>query len=103
MELTKEEKKKLKYTSDVIRLDKKHLDKSIKEYVRVLKSEMNILGERIIDKDEKTGNRRGNLHTTLWVLKDRIDEIEGRRDDKKTLTRSETSSGANSSDTKISN
>jgi len=93
MELTKEEKKKLKYTSDVIRLDKKHLDKSIKEYVRVLKSEMNILGERIIDKDEKTGNRRGNLHTALWVLKDRIDEIEGRIDERK---------GANSSDTKVS-
>ena len=103
MELTKEKKKKLKYTSDVIRLDKKHLDKSIKEYVRVLKSEMNILGERIIDKDEKTGNRRGNLHTALWVLKDRIDEIEGRRDDKKTLTRSETSSGPDSSGTKVSN
>ena len=94
MELTKEEKKKLKYTSDVIRLDKKHLDKSIKEYVRVLKSEMNVLGERIIDKDEKTGNRRGNLHTALWVLKDRIDEIEGRIDERK---------GANSSDTKVSN
>ena len=94
MELTKEEKKKLKYTSDVIRLDKKHTDKQIKEYVRVLKSEMNVLGERIIDKDEKTGNRRGNLHTALWVLKDRIDEIEGRIDERK---------GANSSDTKISN
>jgi len=94
MELTKEEKKKLKYTSDVIRLDKKHTDKQIKEYVRVLKSEMNVLGERIIDKDEKTGNRRGNLHTALWVLKDRIDEIEGRIDERK---------GANSSDTKVSN
>ena len=93
MELTKEEKKKLKYTSDVIRLDKKHLDKSIKEYVRVLKSEMNILGERIIDKDEKTGNRRGNLHTALWVLKDRIDEIEGRIDERKR---------PNSSDIKVS-
>ena len=93
MELTKEEKKKLKYTSDVIRLDKKHLDKSIKEYVRVLKSEMNVLGERIIDKDEKTGNRRGNLHTALWVLKDRIDEIEGRIDERKR---------PNSSDTKVS-
>ena len=93
MELTKEKKKKLKYTSDVIRLDKKHLDKSIKEYVRVLKSEMNILGERIIDKDEKTGNRRGNLHTALWVLKDRIDEIEGRIDERKE---------PNSSDTKVS-
>jgi len=93
MELTKEEKKKLKYTSDVIRLDKKHTDKQIKEYVRVLKSEMNVLGERIIDKDEKTGNRRGNLHTALWVLKDRIDEIEGRIDERK---------GANSSDTKVS-
>ena len=93
MELTKEKKKKLKYTSDVIRLDKKHLGKSIKEYVRVLKSEMNILGERIIDKDEKTGNRRGNLHTALWVLKDRIDEIEGRIDERKE---------PNSSDTKVS-
>ena len=93
MELTKEEKKKLKYTSDVIRLDKKHTDKQIKEYVRVLKSEMNVLGERIIDKDEKTGNRRGNLHTALWVLKDRIDEIEGRIVERK---------GANSSDTKVS-
>ena len=93
MELTKEEKKKLKYTSDVIRLDKKHTDKQIKEYVRVLKSEMNILGERIIDKDEKTGNRRGNLHTALWVLKDRIDEIEGRTDERKE---------PNSSDTKVS-
>ena len=93
MELTKEEKKKLKYTSDVIRLDRKHTDKQIKEYVRVLKSEMNVLGERIIDKDEKTGNRRGNLHTALWVLKDRIDEIEGRIDERK---------GANSSDTKVS-
>ena len=93
MELTKEKKKKLKYTSDVIRLDKKHTDKQIKEYVRVLKSEMNVLGERIIDKDEKTGNRRGNLHTALWVLKDRIDEIEGRIDERK---------GANSSDTKVS-
>ena len=51
MELTKEEKKKLKYTSDVIRLDRKHTDKQIKEYIRVLKSEMDILGERIIDKD----------------------------------------------------
>ena len=94
MELTKEEKKKLKYTSDVIRLDKKHTDKQIKEYVRVLKSEMNVLGERIIDKDEKTGNRRGNLHTALWVLKDRIDEIEGRIDERKR---------PNSSDTKVSN
>ena len=93
MELTKEEKKKLKYTSDVIRLDRKHTDKQIKEYVRVLKSEMNVLGERIIDKDEKTGNRRGNLHTALWVLKDRIDEIEGRIDERKE---------PNSSDTKVS-
>ena len=100
MELTKEEKKKLKYTSDVIRLDRKHTDNQIKEYVRVLKSEMNILGERMLD--GKT-DKRMNLHSTIWTLKHRVDEIEGRRDDKKTLTRSETSSGANSSDTKVSN
>ena len=73
-----------------------------KDYIKVLENEMNILGEKILDKDEKTGNRRGNLHTALWVLKDRVDEIEGRKDDKKTLTRSETSSGPDSSDTKVS-
>ncbi len=48
-------------------LDKKYLD--------VLENEMNVLGEKILDKDEKTGNRRGNLHTALWVLKDRVEEI----------------------------
>ena len=36
---------------------------------------MNILGEKILEKDDKTGNRRGDLHTALWVLKDRVDEI----------------------------
>ena len=74
-----------------------------KNYIKVLENEMNILGEKILEKDEKTGNRRGNLHTALWVLKDRVDEIEGRKDVKKTLTRSETSSGPNSSDTTVSN
>ena len=48
-------------------LDKKYLD--------VLENEMNVLGEKILDKDEKTGNRRGRLHDALWVLKDRVDEI----------------------------
>ena len=99
MELTKERKKKLKYTSDVIRLDRKHTDKALREYVRVLKSEMNILGERMLD-----GNtEKMNLHSTIWTLKHRVDEIEGRRDDKKTLTRGETSSGPIGSDTKVSN
>ena len=74
----------------------------LKKHLDVLEHEMNVLGEKILDKDEKTGNRRGDFHTALWVLKDRIDEIEGRRDDKKTLIRSETSSGAGSSDTKFS-
>ena len=72
-----------------------------KNYIKVLENEMNILGEKILDKDEKTGNRRGNLHTALWVLKDRVDEIEGRNE--KTSTRNETSSGPISSDTKVSN
>ena len=72
-----------------------------KNYIKVLENEMNILGEKILDKDEKTGNRRGNLHTALWVLKDRVDEIEGRNE--KTSTRNETSSGPNSSDTTVSN
>ena len=34
------------------------------------------MGEKILEKDEKTGNRRGPIHTALWVLKDRIDELE---------------------------
>ena len=72
-----------------------------KNYIKVLENEMNILGEKIFDKDAKTGNRRGNLHTALWVLKDRVDEIEGRNE--KTSTRNETSSGPISSDTKVSN
>mgnify|MGYP001191040263 FL=1 len=72
-----------------------------KNYIKVLENEMNILGEKILEKDEKTGNRRGNLHTALWVLKDRVDEIEGRNE--KTSTRNETSSGPNSSDTTVSN
>ena len=71
-----------------------------KNYIKVLENEMNILGEKIIDKDEKTGNRRGELHTALWVLKDRVDEIEGRNE--KTSTRNETSSGPISSDTTVS-
>ena len=54
-------------------LDKKYLD--------VLENEMNVLGEKILDKDEKTGNRRGNLHTALWVLKDMVDEIQRIRKD----------------------
>ena len=71
-----------------------------KNYIKVLENEMNILGEKILEKDEKKGNRRGNLHTALWVLKDRVDEIEGRNE--KTSTRNETSSGPDSSDTKVS-
>ena len=72
-----------------------------KDYIKVLENEMNILGEKILEKDEKTGNRRGNLHTALWVLKDRVDEIEGRNE--KTSTRNETSSAPDSPDTKVSN
>ena len=71
-----------------------------KNYIKVLENEMNILGEKILDKYEKTGNRRGNLHTAVWVLKDRVDEIEGRNE--KTSTRNETSSGPISSDTTVS-
>ena len=71
-----------------------------KNYIKVLENEMNILGEKILEKDEKTGNRRGNLHTALWVLKDRVDEIEGRNE--KTSTRNETRSGPISSDTTVS-
>ena len=54
-----------------------------KKYLEVLENEMNVLGEKIIDKDDKTGKRRGNLHTALWVLKDRVDEIRRIRKDTK--------------------
>ena len=67
----------------------------LKKHLDVLEHEMNVLGEKILDKDEKTGNRRGNYHTALWVLKERVDE----------LTKNEgegISSGAGSSDTKVS-
>jgi len=83
MELTKKEKKKLKYTSDVIRLDEKELRSTLKEYVRVLKSEMNILSDRMLD-DKSKGM---DFHSAIWALKYRVDEIEGRSDDKKILTR----------------
>ena len=81
--LTKKEKKKLKYTSDVIRLDEKELRSTLKEYVRVLKSEMNILSDRMLD-DKSKGM---DFHSAIWALKYRVDEIEGRSDDKKILTR----------------
>ena len=46
-----------------------------KEILKVLDHEMNVLGEKILEKDNKTGNRRGDLHTALWVLKRRVDEL----------------------------
>jgi|TARA_B110000263_G_scaffold243_1_gene218 hypothetical protein len=96
MELTKKDKKKLKYTSDVIRLDKKHLTQELKNYVRVLKSEMNVLSNKMLD-DKSKGM---DFHTAIWALKYRVDEIEGRVDDRK--ENNGTSSGAGSSDTKVS-
>ena len=52
------------------------VNENVKNHIKVLKTEMDIMGEKIIEKDEKTGNRRGSVHTALWVLKDRIDELE---------------------------
>jgi hypothetical protein len=54
-----------------------------RKYLKVLENEMNLLGEKILEKDETTGNRRGDLHTALWVLKDRVDEIHRIRKDTK--------------------
>ena len=82
------------------RLDNR-VNENVKNHIKVLKTEIDIMGEKILEKDEKTGNRRGPIHTALWVLKDRVDEIEGRNE--KTSTRNETSSGPISSDTKVSN
>ena len=66
----------------------------LKKHLDVLNHEMNILGEKILEKDEQTGNRRGNYHTALWVLKERVDELINENE--------ETSSGAESPDTKVS-
>jgi hypothetical protein len=66
----------------------------LKKHLDVLNHEMNILGEKILKKDEETGNRRGNYHTALWVLKERVDELINEDE--------ETSSGAGSPDTKVS-
>ena len=66
----------------------------LKKHLDVLNHEMNILGEKILKKDEETGNRRGNYHTALWVLKERVDELINENE--------ETSSGAGSPDTKVS-
>ena len=57
------------------RLDNR-VNENVKNHIKVLKTEMDIMGEKILEKDEKTGNRRGPIHTALWVLKDRIDELE---------------------------
>ena len=61
-------------------LDNK-VNENVKNHIKVLKTEMDIMGEKIIEKDEKTGNRRGSIHTALWVLKDRIDELEQIKDE----------------------
>ena len=66
----------------------------LKKHLEILSHEMNVLGEKILDKDEKTGNRRGNYHTALWVLKERVDEL--------TKDESEKSKGAESSGIKVS-
>ena len=57
------------------RLDNR-VNENVKNHIKVLKTEIDIMGEKILEKDEKTGNRRGPIHTALWVLKDRIDELE---------------------------
>ena len=66
----------------------------LKKHLEVLSHEMDVLGEKILDKDEKTGNRRGNYHTALWVLKERVDEL--------TKNESEETKRAESSSIKVS-
>jgi len=66
----------------------------LKKHLEVLSHEMDVLGEKILDKDEKSGNRRGNYHTALWVLKERVDEL--------TKNEGEETKGAESSDIKVS-
>ena len=44
---------------------------------------MNILSNKMLD-DKSKGM---DFHSAIWALKYRVDEIEGRSDDKKILTR----------------
>jgi len=61
----------------------------LKKHLEVLSHEMDVLGEKILDKDEKSGNRRGNYHTALWVLKERVDELT--KDESEETKRAESS------------
>ena len=54
-----------------------------KKYLKVLENEMNLLGEKILEKDDKTGKITESLHTRIWALKDRADEIRRIRKDTK--------------------
>ena len=53
------------------RLDNR-VNENVKTHIKVLKTEMDIMGEKLIDKE----NRKGPIHTALWVLKDRMDELK---------------------------
>ena len=48
------------------------VNENVKNHIKVLKTEMDIMGEKLIDKK----NRKGPIHTALWVLKDRMDELK---------------------------
>jgi|TARA_B100001079_G_C16165195_1_gene406062 hypothetical protein len=74
-------------------------EKTEKDYVNVLKSEMNVLSDRMLD--DKT-EKYINLHSAIWVLKDRVDEIEGKLNEKEITTDPKTSSGTTSSGNTVS-
>ena len=47
-----------------------------------LEKELNVLGEKILKK-QLIGETTGSLHSRIWALKDRVDEISRIRKDTK--------------------
>ncbi len=52
------------------------------EEEKAIGKEMNDLGEKILE-NQLIGKTTGNLHSKIWLLKDRVDEIHRIRKDTK--------------------
>ncbi len=52
------------------------------EEEKAIDKEMNVLGEKIL-KNQLIGKTTGSLHSKIWLLKERVDEIRRIRKDTK--------------------
>jgi len=52
------------------------------EEEKAIGKEMNVLGEKILE-NQLIGKTTGSLHSKIWLLKDRVDEIRRIRKDTK--------------------